>query len=1001
MATQAEIQLQQQGIQNSEILLDLSNQLNNSITERRKLLKNITAEEQSYFATVKQQQKLSSDIAANAEKYLGYQIKSKDLAKQIRAVEDNTAKSKKAFSNVSAILAADQQKAAKEARKLRIQERDLARQILAIDENTQDLEIQKQIALRRGRADVAQRIQQDIKSNQLNASALEKRSKKLEEEIAKQKNIAKATAETIKNGKETLKSQEKEITFLKENERIRKRIEKSTGLLGAMSKAASKLPGIGQYLNADEAIDEMEKLAAKIEEGGGKATSFGNRILIAKKGLNTLIKGAYENLKSPEAVFTFFLNAALTANDQAVKLGKSLGYGADRANDFREKLAGIERSSSNINVTTKNLVEAYGELAAATGLAYEFTDDQLVTQIKLTKQVGLTADEAAQVQRFAVLNNKTSEETYKSFLKGITASRNQLKVGIDFKATLTEAVKVSGQLAAQLGNNPELIGKAVVTAKALGMTLEQVAKAGSTLLDFGTSIGNELEAELLTGKQLNLERARAAALAGDQITLAEELAKNMGTAAEFTKLNKLQQDSLAKSIGMSSDELANTLRKREEAIASGKSLAQITEEEAKEALERQNVQDKFNAAIEKLQSLFGNLLAGPIGQLLDALSNVVVVAMKILSVFSPILNIVSGIAKFISDILSKWYVLYPLIGIVALGYMPKMLSAFSGIGASIKGMIGNLSKGGLASLFGGGGATKNASTITTSSGITLTKKASAAGPGNLTTAGNAANTATSAGGKAGASGPKAGEGIKNTLKGISAGIQSFKKVSVADIGKLALSALALVALTPAIPALLALQFINGKLIQSALEGTGKGLAAFGKAVSKSAGQILIGEALLAGLGLALMTFVPIVKAVGDVVSTIFTSIASGVSTVVGALGDMIVKLGEAGPSLLLLGPALFGIAGGLAAMGLSGILALPSIIALTALGTVAPALADIGIGGGGGGKEEGKSTEMTELIAAVKEVKAAVDKLYSKDQSINMDGKKVGTTLVQGSYKVA
>jgi hypothetical protein len=58
MATADEIRLQQQGIQNSEILLDLSNQLNNSITERRKLLKGITAEEQSYFATLKQQQKL-------------------------------------------------------------------------------------------------------------------------------------------------------------------------------------------------------------------------------------------------------------------------------------------------------------------------------------------------------------------------------------------------------------------------------------------------------------------------------------------------------------------------------------------------------------------------------------------------------------------------------------------------------------------------------------------------------------------------------------------------------------------------------------------------------------------------------------------------------------------------------------------------------------------------------------------------------------------------------
>ena len=37
------------------------------------------------------------------------------------------------------------------------------------------------------------------------------------------------------------------------------------------------------------------------------------------------------------------------------------------------------------------------------------------------------------------------------------------------------------------------------------------------------SIAAELEAELLTGKQLNLDNARAAALKGDMVTLAEEL----------------------------------------------------------------------------------------------------------------------------------------------------------------------------------------------------------------------------------------------------------------------------------------------------------------------------------------------------------------------------------------------------------------------------------------------------------------------------------------------
>jgi hypothetical protein len=217
----------------------------------------------------------------------------------------------------------------------------------------------------------------------------------------------------------------------------------------------------------------------------------------------------------------------------------------------------------------------------------------------------------------------------------------------------------------------------------------------------------------------------------------------------------------------------------------------------------------------------------------------------------------------------------------------------------------------------------------------------------------------------------------------------------------------LVLLTPAIPALLALQFINGKLIQSALTGIGKGLSAIGTALSNP--KLFLGLAaftgVMIGLGFALKLAAPAITAIGGAISSVITSIAGGIATIVGSIGDMISKLGEAGPALLLLGPALFGIAGGLAAMGFSGLLALPSIIALTALGAVAPSLSSIGIGGEGGkkgGKEEiNNGIDLTPMIAAINEVKAAIDRLYNKDTSINMDGKKVGTTLVQGSYKVA
>jgi hypothetical protein len=62
-------------------------------------------------------------------------------------------------------------------------------------------------------------------------------------------------------------------------------------------------------------------------------------------------------------------------------------------------------------------------------------------------------------------------------------------------------------------------------------------------------------------------------------------------------------------------------------------------------------------------------------------------------------------------------------------------------------------------------------------------------------------------------------------------------------------------------------------------------------------------------------------------------------------------------------------------------------------------IAGTDLGGGGGGSMP--QIDLTPMISAINEVRAAVDRLYSKDTSINMDSKKVGSTLVQGSYKMA
>lgn len=95
----------------------------------------------------------------------------------------------------------------------------------------------------------------------------------------------------------------------------------------------------------------------------------------------------------------------------------------------------------------------------------------------------------------------------------------------------------------------------------------------------------------------------------------------------------------------------------------------------------------------------------------------------------------------------------------------------------------------------------------------------------------------------------------------------------------------------------------------------------------------------------------------------------------------------------MLGPALFGIAGGLLAVATAGITALPAIMALTGLGLVAPLLTPLaGMFAGGDSQGSGMDNveqKLDQLISIVKE-----------GGDVYLDGSKVGEVTSMNTYKL-
>jgi hypothetical protein len=258
---------------------------------------------------------------------------------------------------------------------------------------------------------------------------------------------------------------------------------------------------------------------------------------------------------------------------------------------------------------------------------------------------------------------------------------------VNEKDVLREVNKASASLKLSLGGSAEAVAIAVVKAKQFGLTLEQAEKISSNLLQFESSIESELNAELLTGKELNFERARSLALEGKTAEAAAEVAKQVGTSKDFAKMNVIQQEALAKAAGMERDELAQSLMDKEAMAkmngvegANAKEkfnnlVKEVGMEEAKKRLgdealanqfQQQSVQERFNQAIEKLKEIF------------------IQIAEPVLAIVSPLMDLVTSVLPVINMLLQPMVSTFQLIGSTVQGIVKLLKGDFKGSLTSFK-----------------------------------------------------------------------------------------------------------------------------------------------------------------------------------------------------------------------------------------------------------------------------------------------------------------------------
>ena len=417
-----------------------------------------------------------------------------------------------------------------------------------------------------------------------------------------------------------------------------------------------------------------------LEAGTAQVKGVNMTMLAAKAGMKSLAI-AVKAIFGPLALLIAAIKAGFQFDDDVTKLQKNLGITRGEAKGIRDNMSQISVDMKNNALNSKDFLNAFNSLNEQFGIASGVIRDDIVAETaKLTKLTGMSAQSAASFAKFANISGKEMGTVTKEARAAVVAGEKEAGVRLNINKVLDEAGKIGGVISAQLGGNPAKIAKAVAVAKQFGMELEKVAAAGRKLLDFQDSISAELEAELLLGKSLNLEQARLAALTGDYETLTKEINKNVGSFADFTKMNVLQQEALAKSVGMTADELSNQLLQKANLEELAQEARDAGDEDLAKQLEARSAQEKFNDTVAQLKQIFVDLVGGPFGDFLSMLGDIVSQISMVVKFAQGIGTAIGGALSFVGDLLNSLGVVGKMLkGIAMVAVIFGAYKAFSAL----------------------------------------------------------------------------------------------------------------------------------------------------------------------------------------------------------------------------------------------------------------------------------------------------------------------------------
>lgn len=317
--------------------------------------------------------------------------------------------------------------------------------------------------------------------------------------------------------------------------------------------------------------------------------SIGNTLIDVSKQF-TFLEERNRSLNESLGITT--VNSA-ELGQQLDTFSKRLSIGGDTARKFAVSLNSV----------------ASGLITAKT-MQTDFGESMLAAQSYMRNQINVSEQAAQGYELYAAGLGRSSTEQ----LLAQDALAGKIEKATDLQGVQRDLTETIGSLTADLqmqyGRIPGSLELAVLKSRALGMSMAELNKTGQNLLNIESSIGQELEYQLLTGNRLvdevsgeSLTNAyREATLRGDANKQAEVMNRLLEQEGGTLENNLLARQQMAKLLGTDEATIARSLQKKKLLKQlDAESIMELSAEDAKSEIEK--LRQKYAGDTEKQKQI--------------------------------------------------------------------------------------------------------------------------------------------------------------------------------------------------------------------------------------------------------------------------------------------------------------------------------------------------------------------------------------------------------------